>query len=91
MYKKKRISPKIQRRRFREIKNFGLGRLPTRATTLQDVEILPAWFISNLRVVLRWDSCNDALRVCLDYVKMVLMTVLQPSCGRLCELFCDWV
>ena len=27
-------------RRFREIKNFGLGRLHTRAFTLQEVEIL---------------------------------------------------
>ena len=35
------VSPKIQRRRFWEIKDFGLGRLPTRATTLQEVGILP--------------------------------------------------
>ena len=32
--KKKRISPKIQRRRFREIKDFGLGRLPTHVRIL---------------------------------------------------------
>ena len=32
---------------------FGLGRLPTHATALQEVEILPTWFISILRVVLR--------------------------------------
>ena len=30
--KKKGFPPKIQRKRFREIKYFGLGRLPTRAT-----------------------------------------------------------
>ena len=41
-YKKKGgVSLKIQRRRFREIKNFGLGRLPIRVTTFQEVEILP--------------------------------------------------
>ena len=39
--------------RFREIKYFGLGRLPTRATTLQEVWILSTWFISNLKTVLR--------------------------------------
>ena len=42
MYQKGRISLKIQMRRFQEIKDFGLGRLPTRATiTLQEVEVLP--------------------------------------------------
>ena len=33
--------------------DFGLRRLPTRATTLQEVGILPTWFISNLMPVLR--------------------------------------
>ena len=32
---------------------FELGRLPTHATALQEVGILPTWFISILRVVLR--------------------------------------
>ena len=32
---------KIQSRSFQEIEDFGLGRLPTRAITLQEVEILP--------------------------------------------------
>ena len=40
-YKKGGISPKIQMRRFQEIKDFELGRLLTRATTFQEVEILP--------------------------------------------------
>ena len=71
--------------------DFGLGRLPTLATTLQEVGILPTWFISNLRVVLRYDCCVDALRGCLDCVKTTLMAVLRPGCGRLCELFCDSV
>ena len=39
--KKGGVSPKIQRRRFREIKDFGLGRLLTRATTLKEVGIFP--------------------------------------------------
>ena len=39
--KKRRISPKIQRRRFREINDFGLRRLPTHAITLQEVGVLP--------------------------------------------------
>ena len=39
--KKGGISPKIQRKRFQEIKDFGLGRLPTHATMLQEVGILP--------------------------------------------------
>ena len=48
-YQKGGISPNIQMRRFQEIKDFGLGRLPTRATALQEVEILPTWFIPTLR------------------------------------------
>ena len=39
--KKGELSPKIQRRRLREINDFRLGRLPTRATVLQEVGILP--------------------------------------------------
>ena len=39
MYQKVRISMKIQRRRLWEIKDFGLGRLPTRAITLQEIGV----------------------------------------------------
>ena len=35
------ISPKIQMKRFRETKYFGLRRLRTHATTLQEVRVLP--------------------------------------------------
>ena len=45
--KERRISPNIQMRRFREIKDFGLGRLPTRATMLQEVGILPTMIYFN--------------------------------------------
>ena len=38
---KGRVSLKIQRRRFRKIKDFELGRLPTRAIMLQEVRVLP--------------------------------------------------
>ena len=72
---------KIQRRRFWEIKDFGLGRLPTRATMVQEVGILSTWVISNLRAVLRVDCCVDALRGCLDCFKMTLMTILWLGCG----------
>ena len=58
---------------------------------LQEVRILPTWFISNRRAVLRYDCCVDALKGCLDCVKTALMVVLQPDCGLLCELFCDSV
>ena len=57
----------------------------------QEVEILPTWFISNLRAVLRKDCCVDALMGCLDYVKTALMAVLWSGYGQLCELFCDCV
>ena len=40
IYQKGEISPKIQRRRFQKIKDFGLGRLPTRATMIQEVGFL---------------------------------------------------
>ena len=40
-YKKLGVSPKIQIRSFREIKDFILRRLPTCAITLQEVRILP--------------------------------------------------
>ena len=33
----------------------------------------------------------ELLRSCLDSVKMTLMVVLWPDCGRLCELFRDCV
>ena len=44
---KRRVSPKIQRRRFHEIKDFELERLPTHAITLQEVEILPTLVYSS--------------------------------------------
>ena len=40
-YQKEEVSSKIKRRSFWEIEDFGLGRLPTRAITLQLVGILP--------------------------------------------------
>ena len=40
-YQKGEVSPKIQMRNFQEIEDFGLRRLPTHATMLQDVGILP--------------------------------------------------
>ena len=40
-YQKHGIFTKIRRRRFREIKDFGIERLPTCAITLQEVGILP--------------------------------------------------
>ena len=43
-YQKGGISPKFQKKRFREIKDFGLGRLSTHATTLKEVGILPTLF-----------------------------------------------
>ena len=45
---RRRISPKIQMRGFQEIKDFGLGRLPTHAITLQEVGILPILVYSSL-------------------------------------------
>ena len=53
IYQKCGISLKIQRMRVWEIKDFRLGMLLTCATTLQEVGILPTWFISNLRAILR--------------------------------------
>ena len=85
------ISPKILRRRFWEIKDSRLGRLPTHATVLQEVGILPTLFISNLRAVLRVDCCVDALKGCLGCVKMALIAVLRPFCGRFCVLICGCV
>ena len=41
MHQQERISLRIQRRRFQEIKDFELGRLPARAITLQKVGVLP--------------------------------------------------
>ena len=38
---KEGVSLKIQRRKFREIEYFKLGRLPTHATMFQEVGILP--------------------------------------------------
>ena len=54
---------------------------------LQEIGILLTWSISNLRAVLRLDCCVDALMGYLDCVKMVLMVVLRPNCGRICELY----
>ena len=77
-YQKGTISSKIQRRRFREIKYSGVGRLLSHATMLQEVRILPTWFISNLRAILRVDCCVDAPKGCLGCVKMALIAVLWP-------------
>ena len=40
-YLEREISPRIQERKFQEIKVFGFRRLPTRSSTLQEVWILP--------------------------------------------------
>ena len=40
-HQKGRISLEVQRRIFRGIKDFGLERLPTHATMLREVGILP--------------------------------------------------
>ena len=48
-YQKGRISSKIQRKRFKEIKDLGLRRLPTRAIMLQEVGFFLLWFISTIR------------------------------------------
>ena len=44
----KKDPPKIQMRRFWEIKDFGLRRLPIRAITLPEVRILPTLVYSSL-------------------------------------------
>ena len=85
-------------RRFREIKDFGLERLSTRATTLQEVGILPTLvyfhpkgcfgFISTLRSRL---ALFSTLRGYLAWVKTTLIVVLRPICGRLCVLICSCV
>ena len=74
--------------RFREIKDFGLGRLSTHATMLQDVGILPTLVsfhpkgcfgsISTLRSRL---ALFSALRGCLTWVKTTLIAILRPFCG----------
>ena len=83
---KEGISLKFQRRRFQEIKDLGLGRPPTRATTLKDVGILPT-FVADFYL----SGCLagfSALTGCLACFKMTLIVVLQLVCGWFCVLNC---
>ena len=71
-YQKGEISPKIQMRRFEEIKFLGLGgaleaSYPFYCSSRGRGSSL--WFVSSLRVVLREFGCVDTLRGCLAYFK----------------------
>ena len=92
---KRRDSSRIQRRRFHEIKDFGLGRLPTHATMLKEVGILPTLvyfhpkgcfgYISTLRSRL---ALFSALKGCLAWVKKTLTSILRSIYDRFCVLIC---
>ena len=53
--KKEGVSPKIQRKRFREIRDFGLGSFPTRATALQEVGILHTLIYFHFKGLISWE------------------------------------
>ena len=81
-----------------EIKDFGLRRLPTRATTLQEVGILSTLvyfhhkgcfgYISTFRSRLTMFS---TLRGYLAWVKTTLIAALWVVCGRFYVLICGCV
>ena len=93
-YQKRGISQKIRRRRFWEIKDFGLGRLPTHATTLQEVEIFPTLIlvpIFGLKMVERvkglfgQKKCPKLDFLCLGEVKLFLGEAIRLGEGKRCQ------
>ena len=77
-------------RRFQEIKDFGLGRLPTHSTTLQAVGILHTLFhFHHKRLILGKMWCRGPkaqfglFRNCL---KPFLWFICSRFCGPICEV-----
>ena len=91
MYKKRGVSPKIQRRIFGEIKGFGLRRClrpPTISTTLQEVGFFPTFVYFYLKGLFggyfKWLLCR-----CSKGLYGLFLDGLWPFHGRFCGMICD--
>ena len=88
-YQKGGISPKIQRRRFLEIKDFGSGRLSTRATTLQEVGILPTLIYFHHKGLILGRMWCRGPKALFSLFKNCLKAFLWLICGRFCGSDCE--
>ena len=77
-------------RRFWEIKDFGLGRLPTCDTTLQEVGILPTlvYFHHKGKILGKmWCKGPKALfSLFMNCLKTFLWLIWGQFCGPFCEV-----
>ena len=78
----------IQRKRFWEIKYFGLRTFPTHATTLQQVGILSTLVYFHPKGCFGYIS---SLMSCLVWVKTTLIAIMRPVYGRFYVLICGCV